>query len=106
METNKTQWVSPSLCDAPHRIVECERLYNLIDAFLEGGWDLTKPCMIGYWLNDRIQLLSGSHRYEAAVRAKLEKVPVIVRTLSEVQDAYGDLDKWSLIMNKQEEISL
>ena len=106
MATNKIQWVNPSLCDAPHSVTECERLYNLIDAFLESGWDLTKPSMIGYWLNGKIQLLSGSHRYEAAVRAKLEKVPVIVRTLLEVQDAYGNLDKWSCIMNKQEEVSL
>lgn len=92
--------VTPAGLRPPHRITHFDKLGELIAAFTEAGWDHTKPALVGYrvWPDGPIQLLSGTHRREAALVAKLA-VPVVVWDRREVEGAYGDLDKWTQIMH-------
>jgi ParB-like chromosome segregation protein Spo0J len=90
-------WLPTCACDPPHGISHPLKLAELEDHFLEHGWDLQAPALVGYIFNGRVQLLSGSHRWAAAVRADL-RIPVVIRPLEEVQAAWGNLPAWSVLM--------
>jgi hypothetical protein len=86
-------------CDPPHAVKDFDNFERLAEQFLkkEGGWDLDKPVLIGYPLNGRIQLLSGSHRWAAAKVAGI-KIPVLVRQRSVIEEFFGNLEEWAKIM--------
>jgi hypothetical protein len=71
---------------------------DLANEFAEKGWNLEKGPLIGYpGFEGNVQLLSGSHRYEAAKMAGLD-IPVQLYSRQEIYDAYGDLSRWREIM--------
>lgn len=96
-------WVDPADCDPPHGLdlqsnSDSERVNQILADFLaRGGFDTSKPALIAYPLAKRIQLLSGTHRLEAARRAGI-KLPVVFWLCSDVQAAWGQLEVWQEIM--------
>ena len=87
----------PSDCSPPHGVSRDEFVVQLANVFTSDGWDYRKPALVGYpWL-DGVQLLSGSHRWAAAVMAELETIPVVVISFAEVRKAWGT-DAWYALM--------
>jgi ParB-like chromosome segregation protein Spo0J len=97
-ETMKIQWINIEDCMPPHRVSRIEQAENFAVTFRKNGWDLQKPALIGYLWENKIQLLSGSHRYWGACRAGLNRIPVVIRTYKEVDTAWGNLSEWAEIM--------
>lgn len=97
-------WATPAACQPPHTVGRPEQVDSLMTMFVESGWDHTKPALVGYRFNGTIQLLSGSHRWAAAHRVKLA-IPVVVWNYQDIELAWGDLDKWRVIMGSGENIS-
>ena len=93
-------WATPKACDAPHTPMHPEQVAVLAEAFQQ-GWDCSKPALVGYRLDGRIQLLSGSHRHAAAAIVGLA-VPVVVWPEKDVQEVWGDLTLWATIMGSGE----
>lgn len=54
--------------------------------------------LVGYPDRGIMQLLSGTHRREAAELTGTP-VPVVVRQFGEVYDAWGNLQQWKELMN-------
>lgn len=90
---------NPIRLDPPHKVTSPEHVWALQESMEQDGW-IGEP-LVGYIHNGRIQLLSGTHRRAAAIMADI-KVPVIVRPFSQVQEAYGDLDKWKRVMSTKQ----
>jgi hypothetical protein len=78
----------------PHRITHPDKLYDFAEKFIVDGWGEQQEALVGYPLDGKIQLLSGTHRHAAAILAELSRIPVIVKPIKDVKDAFGDLDKW------------
>jgi hypothetical protein len=75
-----------------------EQVDILAQQFTEAGWSRSCPALVGYRWDGSIQLLSGSHRWEAAKRAGI-KVPVVLVPFERIERAWGiDLAEWSAIM--------
>ena len=89
------EWTAIALLDPPHKVTYPEYVEALCDALLTVGWD--GPDLVGYPLGDRIQLLSGSHRYAAAILAGMMSVPVRIVPYAKVVAAWGT-DAWTAIM--------
>lgn len=87
-------WLHWSVCEPPHRVINEQHRDDLVEA-LRSGWN--GPALVGYEQQDKAMLLSGSHRWDAT-RILNRLVPVRVFTRHEVNEAYGDLDKWRAIM--------
>lgn len=90
---NKFIWLSAEDCDPPHGLdMDSPRDFNkvrdLATAFAEEGFDLDMPVLIGYPLNGRIQLLTGTHRHRAAEWTNT-KLPVSLRLRSDVERLWG-----------------
>lgn len=96
-------YVSPYDCLPPHGLdmtggSDPERVETLyLDFVAAGGFSPGHPALIGYPYNGKIQLLSGTHRLEAAKRANVD-IPLVLWLRSDVEAAWGDLDKWRIIM--------
>lgn len=90
--------VDPQSCIPPHHVTNWEHVDELCASMEEYGWQ-GKP-LVGYYWQGHLQLLSGTHRGQAAVLAKI-KIPVRIYDAWDVQMAYGDLDKWMEIMNAE-----
>ena len=89
--------LAPGDCDPPHRVGRPEQVMELQAAFARDGWSPKHPSLVGYPLNGRIQLLSGSHRWAASVGV-LDRIPVAVVPLRLVEESWGDLDRWPVVM--------
>jgi len=95
-------WVAPDDCLPPHGLdmewdhdrVKVEELTRL---FQEHGFDKNKPALIGYPLNGKIQLLSGTHRHEAAKRAGI-LLPITPWLRSNIEGSWGQLEAWKKVM--------
>ena len=83
----------------PHGLTHPDKLEELISAFSESGWDETKPRLIGYfWEEDnRVQLVSGSHRWLAARYVKID-IPIHVYSFEYIQSIWGT-DEWLALLN-------
>lgn len=86
-------WVSPNDCIPPHGLdMQSSRDYNKVDMlteeFKKNGFDLNMPALVGYPLNGKIQLLSGTHRLLAAANAGI-KIPVAMWLRSYVERLWG-----------------
>jgi len=84
----------PTDCDPPHGLDMSPggrddlKVQRLERSFVESGFDQDEPALVGYPLNGRIQLLSGTHRHTAALRANI-MLPVALTLSSIVQAAWG-----------------
>ena len=94
--------VAPEDCDPPHRLDlhpgsrDSIKVAWLEAAFRTAGFDPAYPALVGYPLGGRIQLLSGTHRHEAALRVGM-KLPVKMHLRSDVEAAWGTEDWAALI---------
>lgn len=119
--TASFQWLSPCECVPPHA-ADPQKVYRLAQTSLgDGIWGEDEPVLIGYRLPDylkpvelygqggKVQLLSGSHRYE--IFRKLaegknhripvdfpRKLPVLIYPESAVKEAWGT-PRWNNLMN-------
>ncbi len=90
--------VHPSDCDPPHGLDmspgsrDSLKVEMLEDAFRTKGFDPNEPALVGYPINGRIQLLSGTHRHEAAKRADIF-LPVTLKLRSVVEGSWGT-ERW------------
>jgi hypothetical protein len=64
----------------------------LEEAFRTQGFDPNEPALVGYPIDGRIQLLSGTHRHEAARRADIF-LPVTLKLRSVVEGSWGT-ERW------------
>lgn len=69
-------WVDASDCDPPHGLDldwehDAVKVKYLEEEFRTNGFNLDAPALVGYILNGRIQLLSGTHRHMAAEKLTL-----------------------------------
>lgn len=90
--------VTPAGCIPPHRVTRPEQVDELAEQFLKHGWDRTRGALVGYRLGGKVQLLNGTHRHAAATVANNLAIPVSVVNLKDVENAWGDLDKWKKLM--------
>ena len=90
-----------TLCDPPHKVTRPEQVKFLRESFERGGWSPHAPDLVGYTWEGRVQLLSGSHRLEAAKQAGMHMVPVRIYPFKEIYESWGDLNKWKKIMQGQ-----
>lgn len=83
-------WLSPLDCSPPHRVTHPEKFSELITEFCARGWDESNPRLLGYfWPEDgRVQLISGSHRWAAALCAEID-IPVDVYPFEFIQEIWG-----------------
>lgn len=99
---DKVTWINPNLCDPPHKVTHLEKFLELCDMFYTIGWDISKPPLLGYPIYKKIQLISGSHRWAAAVRANI-KIPVIIYSYEQIYEIWGS-DTWLLILDTAKNI--
>lgn len=95
-------WVDPHDCDPPHGLDlttarDADKVNMLMEAFAVRGFDKAHAALVGYPRDGRIQLLSGTHRHEAARRVGI-KLPVTLWLQSTIEDGWGTLDDWQRIM--------
>ncbi len=94
-------WLDPKDCDPPHSLNlepgsrDSLKVEGLVEAF-QVGFDTTKPALVGYPLSGRIQLLSGTHRHEAALRVGIQ-LPVTLFLRSYVEATWGTIH-WTKVM--------
>jgi hypothetical protein len=60
----------------------------LTETFARDGFNPNEPALVGYPLNGRIQLASGTHRHEAAKRAGI-RLPIRLMLRSSVEAMWG-----------------
>jgi len=91
-------WLHPNDCDPPHglNMGDWEKVKRLYTMFVAKGFDLTKSALVGYPLNGRVQLLSGTHRHRAAKVADI-LLPVTLWLRSDIE-AYWGKPEWSTVM--------
>lgn len=90
-------WLDPNDCDPPHSLDmssehDASKVEMLVEAFSKDGFDKNYPALVGYPLNGRIQLLSGTHRHMAAGIAGI-KLPVTIWLRSDIETRWGT-DLW------------
>jgi hypothetical protein len=98
VSNKKVKWVPLRALRPPHRVTHPDHLKALTRA-LRGGWDPSEPVLVGYNDGKVIQLLSGSHRFEAARAAGFSHIPVVIHPYVDVMNAWGDLSKWWTLMD-------
>ena len=86
-------WLHPGDCIPPHGLDmqwkhDSEKVEKLAQAFGLYGFDVTKPALVGYPLDGRVQLLSGTHRHAAAERTGV-LLPVTIWLNSDVRKMWG-----------------
>lgn len=86
-------WVDPLDCFPPHGLdMQSKRDYDKVaflrEAFEKSGFDHNEPALIGYPLDNGIQLLTGTHRHLAAKQAGI-KLPVSLWLRSDIERTWG-----------------
>src|ERR1700743_3097950 len=87
-------------CVPPHGLVlepgsrDEIKVQKLTETFAKDGFDHSMPALIGYPLDGMIQLLSGTHRHEAAKRAGI-RLPIHLHLRSVVEAAWGKEEEWA-----------
>lgn len=77
-------------CAPLHEVRDADKLATLVAAMRRDGWQ-GRP-LLAMPNGDGVQLLTGSHRYAAAVAAGLETVPVVC-----IPDEALDVDGWEQV---------
>jgi hypothetical protein len=94
-------WMEPERLVPPHAVTKPKKVKQLVEDITAFGW-WGEP-LLAYWTWDRrerrdvLQLLSGSHRWAAMLWLGM-RVPVVTVPEQEVVDAWGDVEKWSALM--------
>lgn len=94
-------WIKPQVCLPPHRVARPEQVISLYNEFKQDGWNPEAPCLVGYSggrTAKKVQLLSGSHRWAAAMEAELRFIPVILYPYKKVEEIWGT-DEWAKLMD-------
>lgn len=84
----------PDDCDPPHGLDlepgsrDSLKVEYLTECFARDGFDPKMPALVGYPLDGRVQLASGTHRHEAAKRAGI-RLPVKLTLRSYVEATWG-----------------
>lgn len=73
--TPKIRLIPTRLCRPPHDPIDLELVDRISWSLILNGW-VGRP-LVGYGTR-RIQLITGSHRYAAAVDAEVTAIPVVV----------------------------
>lgn len=94
-------WLHPNDCRPPHGLDLLSqktllKIEYLVDRFVKNNFDSREPALVGYPLDGKIQLLSGTHRHFAAKRAEV-LLPVTLWLRSDIEKAWGT-DNWKEIM--------
>ena len=96
-------WVSALDCDPPHSLNlstgsrDLTKVEGLVKEFINNnGFNISYPALVGYPLDSKIQLLSGTHRHEAAKRTGY-KLPITMFLRSYVE-AYWGTNNWINIL--------
>lgn len=95
----KISFLEPGGLVPPHKVTRPEQVEYLSKTFLAKGWNPKAPALVGYKIGGYIQLLSGTHRQAAAIKAGLIRIPVVVFSLEDVDAAWGDQERWSKLMH-------
>ena len=82
--------LSAADCCPPHAVTDPPRLVWLKENLLRDGW--VGPYLLGYPLDGYVQLVSGSHRYEACMQLGM-KFPVAVASKNTIELIWGT-DEW------------
>jgi hypothetical protein len=96
-------WVNPCDCEPPHGLDLTEgsrdsiKVNHLEAQFRVVGFGEDFPALVGYVLDGKIQLLSGTHRHEAARRAGV-MLPVTLWLRSDVEGAWGVPEEWAKLI--------
>lgn len=90
-------WLDPDDCDPPHSLDmkskhDYYKVEMLVEDFVNAGFNKNCSALVGYPFNDRIQLLSGTHRHMAAKLAGI-KLPVTIWLRSDIEERWGT-DLW------------
>jgi len=90
-------WVDADDCNPPHGLDmesprDADKVAMLQAAFEKDGFDPSYPALVGYPLEGKIQLLSGTHRHMAGKLAGV-KLPVTLFLRSDVEETWGT-DWW------------
>ena len=86
--------LDPSDCDPPHGLDltpgsrDSLKVERLEFEFRTNGFDRDEPALVGYACDGKVQLLSGTHRHEAARRSGIQ-LPVTLVLRSIVEGAWG-----------------
>lgn len=100
----KLMWFQTHYLIPPHKITREEQVLELAaDMILKGGWDFSKPALVGYWDGYQVQLLTGTHRLAAAIICELKRVPVVVWKPGVARDAWGNEALWRSIIASGDE---
>jgi hypothetical protein len=89
----------PSDCVPPHRLDltpggrDDTKVRWLEGMFREAGFSRRHSALVGYPLDGKIQLLSGTHRHEAATRTDT-MLPIRMVLRSDVEAAWGT-ERWA-----------
>ncbi len=86
-------WVNAEDCDPPHGLDmssdhDALKVELFTATFAKYGFDKNFPALVGYPLDGRIQLLSGTHRHMAAKLAGI-KLPVTLWLRSDIEARWG-----------------
>lgn len=86
-------WVHPSDCVPPHGLDmssehDAGKVAWLRQQFETSGFDRRFPALVGYPIDGKLQLLSGTHRHEAARQSDM-LIPVSVWLRSDVEEIWG-----------------
>jgi hypothetical protein len=68
-----------------HDVAKVEMLRQ---AFVESGFDLSQPALVGYPLDGKIQLVSGTHRHLAAKQAGIV-LPITLWLRGDIEEMWG-----------------
>lgn len=98
------EWLVPERLWPPHKVTHPQKVAMLAEQFkLDGGWGVGFEALVGYTTFDSknnkwgIQLLSGSHRWAAALETGI-RVPIVLLTDETVEKAWGNLPMWTTLM--------
>jgi ParB/Sulfiredoxin domain len=86
--------LDPDDCEPPHSLDLSPgsrdeiKVMELANVFEEHGFDPNYPALVGYPKDGRVQLLSGTHRHEAAKWSNI-KLPVMMLLRSTVEATWG-----------------
>ncbi len=94
-------WVDPDDCIPPHNLDmnskhDSDKVNMLANAFIYDGFDKNMPALVGYPLDGKIQLISGTHRHCAAKLVN-EKLPITLWLRSDIEESWGT-DDWANII--------
>ncbi len=99
MNSVKLLWVRPEACQPPHVVAHLAFRDHLVEEFQARGWDPGQQPLAGYPDGTGIQLLTGSHRWDAALRAGI-RVPVLLYSREAVAAVWGDVVSWRALLDR------